>query len=309
MKDQYRKGRRFLNWSFLSTTPSVRVMNGQQLLGKEGNYTIFSIEATSLVNIRDFSLQEELLLLPGTMLIVTEVLELANDVTIIHIKEDVTARPMIDFVHPDLQARRPPDAVCAAASAATAPSSPTSSASTEEEPPCCRICFEEGDDENPLIIPCDCKGSMMYIHASCLFDWRSRENTNKCNTCNSPYKMRQNTCSGAFYPRATFNGINKGKQLEITDSGYTITKTHTSFDNCTCVSSAGIDVPVDDDITGFAKHRWRLRVNSTTRGALGFVKSKFIASQHTFGKSNLGWKSDDRLFSAGSIVEGEMQYK
>ena len=302
-KDQYRKGKRFLNWSFLSTTPSVRVING--VLGTKGNYTIFSIEATSLINISDFSLQEEFLLLPGTMLIVTEVLELANDVTIVHIKEDVTARPMLDLVHPELEDRRPPDTVCAAA-ATTAPSSPTPSVSTDEDPPCCRICFEEGDADNQLIIPCDCKGSMMYIHESCLFEWRAREKADKCNTCNSPYKTRQNICSGALYPRATFNEMNMMQNLEIKDSGYTLKKIKMSYSNnlCTCVSSTGISVPKDGDIVGFAKYRWCLRVHVTTKGALAIVNNLFNASKLShLAKSYTS--SADSVFPAGSIVEGE----
>ena len=37
----------------------------------------------------------------------------------------------------------------------------------------CRICYnDEGDEEdNPLIYPCNCKGSMKYIHYKCLRNW------------------------------------------------------------------------------------------------------------------------------------------
>ena len=38
--------------------------------------------------------------------------------------------------------------------------------------PACRICYgEESNDENPLICPCICKGSMKYIHYECLKNW------------------------------------------------------------------------------------------------------------------------------------------
>ena len=37
----------------------------------------------------------------------------------------------------------------------------------------CRICYcgEESPEENPLINPCECKGSMKYIHYECLKNW------------------------------------------------------------------------------------------------------------------------------------------
>ena len=38
--------------------------------------------------------------------------------------------------------------------------------------PSCRICYgEETNDDNPLICPCICKGSMKYIHYECLKNW------------------------------------------------------------------------------------------------------------------------------------------
>lgn len=36
----------------------------------------------------------------------------------------------------------------------------------------CRICYlEEETENNPLIIPCSCSGSMKYIHYECLKKW------------------------------------------------------------------------------------------------------------------------------------------
>ena len=38
--------------------------------------------------------------------------------------------------------------------------------------PLCRICYgDDSSDENPLICPCICKGSMKYIHYECLKNW------------------------------------------------------------------------------------------------------------------------------------------
>ena len=35
----------------------------------------------------------------------------------------------------------------------------------------CRICYDSGDDGNPLISPCKCSGSMQYVHLQCLRKW------------------------------------------------------------------------------------------------------------------------------------------
>jgi hypothetical protein len=35
----------------------------------------------------------------------------------------------------------------------------------------CRICYDSGDDGNPLIAPCKCSGSMQYVHLQCLRKW------------------------------------------------------------------------------------------------------------------------------------------
>ena len=38
--------------------------------------------------------------------------------------------------------------------------------------PACRICYgEDTNDDNPLICPCMCRGSMKYIHYECLKNW------------------------------------------------------------------------------------------------------------------------------------------
>lgn len=42
----------------------------------------------------------------------------------------------------------------------------------KQNEPVCRICLEvELPPNNPLIIPCNCKGSMKYLHLNCLKKW------------------------------------------------------------------------------------------------------------------------------------------
>ena len=50
----------------------------------------------------------------------------------------------------------------------------------------CRICYEE-EDIDGLIVPCECKGSALYIHRACLDQWREvnqgNEKFRKCDVC------------------------------------------------------------------------------------------------------------------------------
>lgn len=46
-------------------------------------------------------------------------------------------------------------------------SSPTADSGTLQ----CRICLSEGTDDEKLLCPCDCKGSIKYVHAECMRRW------------------------------------------------------------------------------------------------------------------------------------------
>ena len=49
---------------------------------------------------------------------------------------------------------------------------PVSEQLNAKEEPVCRICLtEQEDEENPLLAPCKCAGSMGYIHHQCLQMW------------------------------------------------------------------------------------------------------------------------------------------
>ncbi|EDO15207.1 hypothetical protein Kpol_401p14 [Vanderwaltozyma polyspora DSM 70294] len=62
----------------------------------------------------------------------------------------------------------------------------------------CRICRGEATDENPLFHPCKCKGSIKYIHESCLMEWIESKNVNiskpgsslNCDICHYPIQFR-----------------------------------------------------------------------------------------------------------------------
>ncbi|CAG9333828.1 unnamed protein product [Blepharisma stoltei] len=54
----------------------------------------------------------------------------------------------------------------------------------------CRICLERGDPETYLCIPCNCLGSIRYIHPDCLKEWIKESGSVECEICHSMYKSR-----------------------------------------------------------------------------------------------------------------------
>ncbi|KAK5779829.1 hypothetical protein RI543_002365 [Arxiozyma heterogenica] len=62
----------------------------------------------------------------------------------------------------------------------------------------CRICRGEATPDNPLFHPCECKGSIKYLHEPCLLEWISARNLDvnkpgsiiKCDICHYPFKFK-----------------------------------------------------------------------------------------------------------------------
>ena len=50
----------------------------------------------------------------------------------------------------------------------------------------CRICYDE-KNTNPLLNPCDCKGSAAGIHKKCLEKWMRISSKSNCEICLAPY--------------------------------------------------------------------------------------------------------------------------
>ena len=46
----------------------------------------------------------------------------------------------------------------------------------------CYICYDEGEVGNPLINPCQCAGSVKYVHLNCLQRWIQPEGSSAVNT-------------------------------------------------------------------------------------------------------------------------------
>ncbi|XP_059178581.1 E3 ubiquitin-protein ligase MARCHF1-like [Physella acuta] len=57
----------------------------------------------------------------------------------------------------------------------------------------CRICHCEREENNRLISPCLCSGSLKYIHLSCLQKWIKSSDKKSCELCNFDYIMATKT--------------------------------------------------------------------------------------------------------------------
>lgn len=55
----------------------------------------------------------------------------------------------------------------------------------------CRICMGEELDPNRLRFPCNCDGSMRYVHSSCLAHWIRVSGQTKCAICSSEFAIRR----------------------------------------------------------------------------------------------------------------------
>lgn len=76
--------------------------------------------------------------------------------------------------------------------------SPESSAKKAEEPETiCRVCHMEGTEGNPLYSPCNCRGSIEYVHQDCLQRWLAHKNLTKCEVCNWTFQYKSIYAEGA----------------------------------------------------------------------------------------------------------------
>jgi hypothetical protein len=76
----------------------------------------------------------------------------------------------------------------------------------------CRICHESRQEQHEaLISPCDCQGSLRYVHASCMDRWRllNMDNANRvrCQLCRAPFRLVE---SGRFSDLLSMVGSYRG---------------------------------------------------------------------------------------------------
>ena len=65
----------------------------------------------------------------------------------------------------------------------------TSDASAVETNGLCRICYGSSEEE-VLLTPCRCSGSVQFIHQSCLMTWL-KSGASECEICKVPYHFQK----------------------------------------------------------------------------------------------------------------------
>ena len=76
----------------------------------------------------------------------------------------------------------------------------------------CRIClFETNSDEDPLITPCKCAGTMKFIHLNCLKEWLNQKRVKKPTRIAAMYTwkiLECELCKLKFPDKVSVNGKN-----------------------------------------------------------------------------------------------------
>lgn len=62
----------------------------------------------------------------------------------------------------------------------------------------CRLCYGTKYDDNSLIQPCLCKGTMAKVHRQCLEKWLNRVGSTKCELCQFEFECEEKLRYGVF---------------------------------------------------------------------------------------------------------------
>jgi len=88
---EFPRGTEVTWWAFSSCTTELTVLESNMYLGTAGSRTLFSVEAINARTIRahsHFVTEDEVLLLPGTHMVVQSQFSPATDLHIIHLKQE-----------------------------------------------------------------------------------------------------------------------------------------------------------------------------------------------------------------------------
>lgn len=73
----------------------------------------------------------------------------------------------------------------------------------------CRICHCEADNENPLLSPCYCAGSLKYVHQSCLRQWLDASDIRSCELCKFSFILHTKIKPLSEWRRLEMSGVEK----------------------------------------------------------------------------------------------------
>ncbi|GLE00207.1 hypothetical protein PINS_up008934 [Pythium insidiosum] len=89
-------------------------------------------------------------------------------------------------------------------------SKPRASLQRQSTSAVCYVCYDESEDDNPLISPCKCAGDTKYIHLNCLKRWNTNgekneicavldeSNARTCSICKAPYPSKTKLPNGQY---------------------------------------------------------------------------------------------------------------
>ena len=55
----------------------------------------------------------------------------------------------------------------------------------------CRVCHCEAEEDRPLFYPCNCSGSIKFIHEDCLVEWLRVSKKETCELCGQQFKFNK----------------------------------------------------------------------------------------------------------------------
>lgn len=89
---EFPRGAQVIWWAFSSCTTTLTVLENEIYLGRVGDRSLFSIEVFNGRNIRGhshFGEEDEILMLPGTLMEVHSQMKSASDLCIIHLRQEI----------------------------------------------------------------------------------------------------------------------------------------------------------------------------------------------------------------------------
>lgn len=102
LRNEYPKGKELYWWAFSSTTKELSTLQTDQFLGTSGVRTVFNIQVENGVDIVKYSIYQdneseaEVLMYPGTKLVVVDNMEMGGDLFMVHLKEVNVPVSLID---------------------------------------------------------------------------------------------------------------------------------------------------------------------------------------------------------------------
>ena len=87
----------------------------------------------------------------------------------------------------------------------------SNSSKSSESRDICRICHCERTDDEPLISPCYCLGTMKYLHQSCLQRWIKSSGIRSCELCKFQFIMHAEVKPFKQWQKLSMNGLERRK--------------------------------------------------------------------------------------------------